>query len=166
MERLQLRCRGGTNSGACAWFVMSMAAAGSLINYLHVYYCTVEPAGWHAELAFQVSVVMFCKRSALPHAMHEKTQPDVRSRTKCSCCNDAVGLHVRRGAAVPRTIDDSRGLLLSDINSNVERLLSAAAACRRWADCNRQPSCVLKRAVGIESVKKECNATAKIVVAH
>ncbi len=67
------------NSGACTWFVMSMAAAGSLINYLHVYYCTVEPAGWHAELAFQVSVVMFCRGSALPHAMHEKTQPDVRS---------------------------------------------------------------------------------------
>lgn len=29
-------------------------ALGSLINYLQVYYCHVEPAGWTAKLGFQV----------------------------------------------------------------------------------------------------------------
>lgn len=40
-----------------AMLTAPVPAVGSFINYLQVYYCHVEPAGWTARLGFQVPVM-------------------------------------------------------------------------------------------------------------
>jgi hypothetical protein len=63
LTRLAAVCTAVTaGSGPSGYAVLTTrnACAGSLINYLHVYYCHVEPAGWTARLGFQVLCSSVC----------------------------------------------------------------------------------------------------------